>query len=196
MLVAFEGIDGSGKSTVIRGVAKALRREGLVVKVTQEPSSTWVGKAVRKAISAKLDPLTLAFLFLADRSEHVAGMRLDKATVVLTDRYRDSTSAYQAAALSERMPEALGWLTQLQEPLFPSPDLGILLDVPAEVGVRRISGRARKEPFEKVKFLRRVRSNYLRLAGMGRLVVVDAQAPVDEVVAKATALVLAARRTR
>lgn len=194
MLVAFEGIDGSGKSSVVRGVARVLRREGFRVRVTQEPTSTWLGRAVRKGISSKLDPLALAFLFLSDRAEHAKTFTEGKATIVLTDRYRDSTTAYQAAALDGRLEKPLEFLAALQDRLFPAPDLALLLDVPAEVGIRRIAPRAKKEPFEKVRFLRRVRSNYLRLAGEDRLVVVDATRPLEEVVARCAGLV--ARRAR
>lgn len=194
MLVAFEGIDGSGKSSVAKAVASALRTQGLPVRLTQEPTSTWLGKSVRKGISGGLDPLALAFLFLADRAEHVKRLGAKDADIVLTDRYRDSTTAYQAAALDERLPGALGLLSRLQDGLFPAPDLAILLDVPAEVGVKRIAGRSKKEPFEKVKFLRRVRTNYLRLAGEDRLIVVDATRPIDEVVRRCVALVAAKRR--
>jgi dTMP kinase len=184
VLVAFEGIDGSGKSTVMKKVASALRKEGLRVHLTQEPTSTWLGKTVRRAISSKIDPLSLAFLFLSDRAQHVRRLASREDDVILTDRYRDSTTAYQAVALAERMPHALDSFLGLQDALFPAPDLGILLDIPAEVGVRRIAGRSKKEPFEKIRFLRQVRSNYLRLAKGNRLLVVDATPSVDEVVAK------------
>jgi dTMP kinase len=189
VLVALEGIDGSGKSTVARLVARALRADGASVRVTQEPTKTWLGRAVRHGIASRLDPLALAFLFLSDRAQHVRAMESWRADVVLTDRYRDSTTAYQAAALGDRMPDALGRLRSLQEGLFPAPDVGILLDVPAELGVRRIRGRTKREPFEKVRFLRRVRSNYLRLAAGGRLWVVDATGPADEVAGKVLRLV-------
>jgi dTMP kinase len=184
VLVAFEGIDGSGKSTVIQAVAAALRKDGLRVHVTQEPTSTWLGRAVRKAISSKLDPL-----FLADRAQHVRAIADRREDVVLTDRYCDSTTAYQAAALADRLPSALDYFQRLQGGLFPAPDLGILLDVPSEVGVARIASRSKKEPFEKIQFLRRVRSNYLKLAAGNRLIVVDATTDPAIVADKATALV-------
>lgn len=191
MLVAFEGIDGSGKSSVVRKVASALRRDGHTVKTTQEPTKTWLGRAVRKGISRRLEPLSLAFLFLSDRALHVKQLTQPDA-IILTDRYRDSTTAYQAAALANRLPNALEYFQGLQESLFPAPDLALLLDIPAELGVERIKGRAHKEPFEKIAFLRRVRSNYLRLAKNGRLLVVDASPSLDIVVDK----VLRVVRTR
>lgn len=189
MLVAFEGIDGSGKSTVMKNVAAALRQDGLRVHVTQEPTGTWLGQVVRKSISSKLDPLSLAFLFLSDRAQHVRALASRSEDVALTDRYCDSTTAYQAAALSDRMPHALDYFRSLQDALFPRPDLAVLLDIPAEVGLARIANRAKKEPFEKIRFLRRVRSNYLRLARGHRLIVVDATASIEDVTSKVLTLI-------
>ena len=189
MLVAFEGIDGSGKSTVMKKVAAKLRKDGLRVRLTQEPTGTWLGQEVRRAISSKIDPMALAFLFLSDRAQHVRDIAEGDEDLVLTDRYRDSTSAYQAVALAQRVPDALAYFTRLQDSLFPAPDIGILLDIPAEVGVARIAGRTKKEPFEKIQFLRGVRSNYLRLAKENRLIVVDATPTVDEVVEKVLGVV-------
>lgn len=195
MLVVLEGIDGSGKTTVLRMVASALRREGRRVVVTAEPTRTWVGRQVRAGIASRLDPLALAFLFLADRARHVHTFDgRSRGEIVLCDRYRDSTTAYQAAALADRLPRALEHFRRLQDDLFPAPDLAILLDVPAALGVARIRGRAAKEPFERTRFLRRVRSNYLRLARGGRLVVVDATGPAPAVAAKVLGLVRAAAR--
>lgn len=189
MLVAFEGIDGSGKSTVMKKVAARLRKDGVRVRITQEPTGTWLGQAVRRAISSKIDPMALAFLFLSDRAQHVRDIAGSQEEIVVTDRYRDSTTAYQAVALADRVPDALAYFTRLQDSLFPAPDLAILLDIPAEVGVARIAGRTKKEPFEKIQFLRRVRSNYLKLATGNRLIVVDAQPTVDEVVEKVLRLI-------
>lgn len=190
MLVALEGIDGSGKSTVARLVARRLRAEGHRVRLTQEPTKTWLGRAVRKGISSRLDPLSLAFLFLSDRALHARELAaIPKKQIVITDRYADSTTAYQSAALSDSIPGALEYFRRLQDERFPRPDLTILLDVPAELGVRRIAGRSTKEPFEKVRFLRRVRSNYLRLAMLNRMIVVDASLPAALVADKVANLI-------
>jgi dTMP kinase len=190
VLVALEGIDGSGKSTVAKLVAKRLRAAGHKVLVTQEPTKTWLGRAVRKGIASRLDPMALAFLFLSDRALHLRQLGDDtKKQIVITDRYADSTTAYQGAALADAMPGALEYFRRLQAERFPRPDLSVLLDIPAEVGVDRIAGRRTKEPFEKVRFLRRVRSNYLRLAKLNGLVVVDATRPLDVVAEKVHSLI-------
>jgi dTMP kinase len=190
VLVAFEGIDGSGKSTVMQLVASALRAQGLRVETTQEPTKTWLGEAVRRGIREAIDPLAMAFLFLADRALHVPELRKE-GSIVLTDRYADSTTAYQAAALEGRVADPLQYLVKVQDELFPRPDLALLLDVNVDVALKRIQGRAQMEPFEQEQFLRRVRSNYLRLAKENRLVVVDAGGPAQSVADKIVPLIVA-----
>lgn len=188
MLVAFEGIDGSGKSTALRSVARALRARGRRVVVTAEPTRTWVGRAVRLGIRSRLDPLALCALFLADRAAHVAALRpsLRGNAIVLTDRYADSTTAYQAAALKGRVRSPLERLRRVQAELFPRPDIVFLFDVDPAVSLRRIRGRRVREPFERIRFLRQVRKNYLRLAKAGkrRWRVLDARRPATELSAQ------------
>lgn len=164
------------------------------MRTTREPTETWLGRAVRAGIRNRIDALAQALLFLSDRAMHVRELRKRPRGVTITDRYRDSTTAYQAAALANEIPHALDFFAQLQDRLFPAADLGILLDVPPEVGLRRIGGRKRKEPFERLRFLRRVRTNYLRLSRQRRLVVVDATRPASVVAAEVTRLIL--RRLR
>ena len=150
--------------------------------LTQEPTKTWLGRAVRRGIRSRLDPLAMACLFLADRAAHATSMTDRPAKeVVITDRYRDSTSVYQAAALVGRLKDPLVFFSQLQDQWFPAPDVAILFDVPVRVGLARIRGRKVKEPFEKVRFLEKVRENYLRLAAEGRLEVLDADRPIGQV---------------
>lgn len=181
MLVAFEGVDGSGKSTALRAVARELRARGRRVLVTQEPTRTWLGRAVRRGIRSRLDPFALTGLFLADRALHVDALRsaLRKKTVVLTDRYADSTTAYQGVALRGIVPNAFDSLRRLQATLFPPPDIVFLFDVDPAVSLRRIHRRAVREPFERVAFLRRVRGAYRLLARRDprRWRVLDARRP-------------------
>lgn len=184
MLVSFEGIDGSGKSTMVRAVARALRARGRRVVVTREPTASWLGRAVRRGIRRRMDPLGLAFLFLGDRALHVGALRreLERGTVVLTDRYADSTTAYQAATLQGRIRRPLETLRRWQAALFPRPEIVFLLDVDPAVSLRRIGGRKVKEPFERIRFLRRVRANYRTLARRDskRWHVLDASRPRRE----------------
>jgi len=166
VLVAFEGIDGSGKSTLIRAVAARLRKRGLPIVATAEPTTTPLGRLVRTGLRERYDPWLQAGLFLADRALHVALLApaLARGDVVLTDRYVDSTTAYQSTALEGRFEGALSALELVQETIFPEPDLVVWLDLPPRDAVRRIRGRTVKEPYEKVRFLEGVRKNYERLA--------------------------------
>src|SRR5207244_12887061 len=99
--VTFEGIDGSGKTTVSRLVKDRLRSRGHSVFLTSEPTGDWLGETVRRGIEKGVSPLTESFLFLADRAAHIPEIRshLDPGECVLCDRYADSTYAYQGAHL-------------------------------------------------------------------------------------------------
>jgi dTMP kinase len=184
VLVAFEGIDGSGKSTLIRRVAQQLRRSKVDIVVTAEPTTTPLGRLVRRGIQERFDPLLQAGLFLTDRALHALQLAPDLLSdcVVLTDRYADSTTAYQAVALDGRVPQPLENLHRVQRAIFPRPDLVILLDLPPEAALRRIRGRRVKEQYERQRFLARVRANYRKLARQDpdRWLVLDAQRPVAE----------------
>src|SRR4030042_4873637 len=95
--VTFEGIDGSGKSTVSKLVYKQLKSKGLDVVLTVEPTDTWIGKQVKKCIASNSDPFVTAFIFIADRIEHGKQIKkwLNEGKIVLCDRYAESTYAYQ-----------------------------------------------------------------------------------------------------
>lgn len=194
MLVSFEGIDGSGKSTAARAVARRLRARGLSVRVTQEPTTTWLGRAVRRGIRNHLDPLALCGLFLADRALHVASIWPEsvRGRVVITDRYTDSTTAYQGAALDRRLPAAMEVLDRFQALAFPRPDVVILLDLPVPTALSRLRHRRVREPFERARFLKRVRANYLRLARRNarRWRILDARRPARRIADEAAEFIL------
>lgn len=184
MLVAFEGIDGSGKSTAARAVARRLRAAGHPVVLTREPTATVLGRAVRDGIRSRTDAVRLAGLVLADRAAHAVVLEelLRRKGLVLTDRYVDSTTAYQAVTLAGRVPAPLQTLRRVQELLFPVPEVVFLLDLAPERALGRLGGRRVREPFERAAFLRRVRANYLRLsrAAPRQWVRLDATHPARE----------------
>lgn len=185
MFVTFEGIEGSGKSTVVRGIADWCRENEYLFLVTREPGGTPIGEGIREILldprNTDLAPQAELHLYLADRAQHVAQLirpALDEGIAVLCDRYGDSTVAYQGAArgmgeeIVRMLHEAVTGATQ--------PDLTVLLDLPAEQGLARargrlIEGNTRMEE-EDIRFHRKVRSGFLRIAGEDpdRLVVVDA----------------------
>jgi len=182
--VTFEGIDGSGKTSVAGKTAARLRRRGMPVVLTTEPTRTWLGGAVKRSYREPVSSFTEAFLFMADRATHTMRIEelLRKGELVISDRYCDSTYAYQAARLKGMVKDPMNWLRRVSEPFIVEPDLTILLDIEPRSGLRRIAARKKKVHFENESFLRQVRRNYLTLARAKRFVVLDASRSLDEVV--------------
>ena len=181
--VTFEGIDGSGKTTVSRLVAKSLQARGRRVYLTSEPTKTWLGEAVRHAYDGDVGAVAESFLFLADRAAHLTEIRahLERRELVLCDRYADSTYAYQGARLEGLMDNPIRFLQRASESWMLHPDLTILLRVPAELARKRIEGRPHLVRFEDLAFLKKVAANYNRLARAHRFVVIDGTRGADAV---------------
>lgn len=173
--VTFEGIDGSGKTTVSHLVMEKLRSRGHAVFLTSEPTTGWLGDVVRRGVEQDVDAITEAFLFLADRSTHIPQIRshLEKGELVLCDRYADSTYAYQGARLVGVLPDPIRFLQTASRGWLLSPDLTILLRVRPELGIKRIQNRPTKIRFEDLALLRRVAANYDRLAKSRRFAILD-----------------------
>jgi dTMP kinase len=195
VFVAFEGGEGSGKSTQIELLATALRNEGRPVTVTHEPGATPVGTQIRRLVLHDDDPIAPraeALLFAADRAQHVDTVirpALDAGQVVLTDRYVDSSLAYQGVGRKltvEEVQRVSRWATGGLQP-----DLTVLLDLPAAEGLRRATGRtgADKLEAESIEFHEQVRGAFRALAEADprRYMVVDARLAPEEI----SALVLA-----
>ncbi|HTD81336.1 MAG TPA: dTMP kinase, partial [Thermoplasmata archaeon] len=180
--VTFEGIDGSGKTTVVHRIEPELRRRGVKVTLTSEPTRTWLGDAVRKSYQDDVGPLAETFLFLADRARHTEVIRtwVAAGSIVVSDRYADSTYAYQGARLMGVVKDPIRWLQRVSAPVVLEPDLTILLEVPARLGLRRIADRKRKVRFEKEGFLTKVAKNYDRLARSPRFVRIDGARPAAD----------------
>jgi dTMP kinase len=178
VLITVEGVEGSGKSTQMRRLARWLRRRGFPVELTREPDGTALGTGVRRLFEHGPQPLTETFLFLAARHQHVAERVrpwLRRGRVVLSDRYADATVAYQGYGrgldpemIRELNVRATGGVL---------PDLTLLFDLDPAIGLRRI-GRRRRDHFERqaLAFHRRVRRGYLALhrAEPKRVRVIDA----------------------
>ncbi len=182
MFATFEGIDGSGKSTISRKVYEKVKTKKDAT-LTQEPTKNWLGDGVNRAIMEGLDPITIALAFMSDRNEHVKKIRrwLEEGKMVICDRYADSTLAYQGAQLEGKIDEPLKWLKLVHEPFYYEPDLTFLLIIDPEIALKRI--RRKHTPFEKKGFLEKVQDNYLNLAtGNPRFVKLDAKKSVDELV--------------
>ncbi|MGZ1490757.1 dTMP kinase [Brevibacterium sediminis] len=197
--IAIEGGDGSGKTTQIKRVSAALADDGYHVEATREPGGTELGTKIRSVLFDSDPPSsrTEALLFAADRAHHVASLvdpSLDAGNIVITDRYIDSTIAYQAAGRSfdEKTILALSrWATQGLVP-----NLTIVLDIEPEVAAERMGKRGDSNYLddENQQFHQRVRQTYLSRAHkeLDRYVVLDASVDADEL----TEQILAAIRAR
>ncbi len=185
--VAIEGIDGSGKSTVIRLLADTLPR----VYVTREPSGGPIGRLIREWAlrGGSVDPYVDTLLFAADRIEHYRREiepKLRENFLVVTERYIESSIAYQGAA---GVP--IDFIKYINS-LVPKSDLTVILDVDPQIAIARIARRGGVEKFEHVSFLRRVREIYLRRAAEEGYPVVDASRP-PEAVAREVAEIIKTR---
>jgi len=187
--ISFEGIEGSGKSTQVKLLADYLRSKGRNVLTTEEPGGTKIGVKIRAMLLAPenyMDPMTELLLYNASRAEHVRKViypAIIKNTVVITDRFLDSTVAYQGYARGID----LAIINTLNEIVAPDlkPFVTFLLDMDVEEGLRRNRG-ARKEDrleLETIEFHQRVRKGYLQIAAEepDRIKVVDASGSIEEV---------------
>ena len=165
VLITFEGVEGSGKSTQMRRLERWLRREGYRPEITREPDGTALGAAVRRLFERKPQPLAEMFLFMAARQQHVRekiGPWLRAGRVVLCDRYADATVAYQGYGRGVDLQLIREMNVHATGGVFP--DLTLLFDLDPALGFRRIAGR-RLDHFEREKlaFHRRVRRGYLEI---------------------------------
>jgi dTMP kinase len=172
LFIAFEGGDGAGKSTQAAMLASALEARGLAVLRTREPGGTPVGEKLRSLVldhgNGHIDARTEALIFAASRAAHASQVirpALDRGDVVLTDRYIDSSVAYQGAGRDLGMDAVRSlneWATSGLQP-----DLTVLLDVDPAVGrARRTAGNAAEDRLESEadEFHSRIRAAFLDLA--------------------------------
>ncbi len=186
--ITFEGIDGCGKSTVSKQIASILRERGNEVYHTMEPSESWLGQAVRRSYTEEISPFTEVFLFLADRATHTDRIKKELAAgkMVISDRYCDSSTAYQGALLEETLAgqgiDSVDWVAGMNSTIIQEPDITLLLDIAPEISLERLKVREELSKFEKQGYLEKVRANYLRIAEVEeRVKVIDANQPVDKV---------------
>ncbi|MEJ5914041.1 dTMP kinase [Pseudokineococcus sp. 1T1Z-3] len=192
VLVALEGGERSGKSTQAARLGQALQQEGVDVVLTREPGATPLGAELRRLVLAEggaaVTPRAEALLYAADRASHVAEVvrpALERGAVVITDRYVDSSLAYQGAGRSLPREEVLALSAWATEGLVP--DLVVVLDVDPSTSWQRRRGAGADDRLdaEPDDFHARVRQVFLDLARAGgdRYLVLDAAAPAVEVTA-------------
>ncbi|MCK5038737.1 MAG: dTMP kinase [Thermoplasmata archaeon] len=191
IFITFEGIDGCGKSTVSKQVASILQERGKEVYHTLEPSENWLGQAVRRSYTEEISPYTELFIFMADRATHTERIKkeLSAGKTVISDRYCDSSTAYQGALLHEPLAEqgidSVEWIMKMNKTIIREPDITLLLDISPEISLKRVEGRGELSKFEKQDYLEKVRANYLRIAkAESRIKIIDADQPVDKVLAE------------
>ncbi|MBT2446723.1 dTMP kinase [Streptomyces sp. ISL-43] len=179
--IALEGGDGAGKSTQVEALADWIRAKGHEVVVTREPGATPVGKRLRSILldvsSAGLSNRAEALLYAADRAEHVDTVvrpALERGAVVITDRYVDSSVAYQGAGRDLSPTEIARISRWATDGLVPN--LTVLLDVSPETARERFTEAPDRLESEPAEFHQRVRAGFLTLAAAdpGRYLVVDA----------------------
>jgi len=180
--VTFEGIDGSGKSTIIKKVFERLKSKGHDVILTFEPTDSWIGKIVQKCIKTKSDTYVTAFTFIADRVDHCKQIQkwLDDGKIVLCDRYAESTYAYQGAQMQDLVDDAIKWLQDLSKNRIIMPDRTFLFVIEPKDSIARIQNRNNLIPFEKVDFLEKVHKNYLEICKGKRFVKLDATKTIQD----------------
>lgn len=190
IFITFEGIEGCGKSTQAMLLAKELKSAGYRVKLTREPGGTSLGNSVRRILlnsrGLNILPLSELFLYLVSRYQHVEEVikkELAKKCIVISDRFSDSSVAYQGygrglgvAFVAKLDRIATGGL---------KPDLTFILDCPSEVGIKRILSKRIPDRIEKEKiaFHERVRKGYLEIAKKNnkRIVIIDATKKKEEI---------------
>lgn len=203
VFITIEGPDGSGKSTQVRLLAAHLQQQGLPVVVTREPGGTELAEKIRGLLleisNEAVTPVTEALLYAASRAQHVEHLikpALARGAVVVSDRFVDSSIAYQG--FGRGLGAELVW--RINEPALSGilPHLTIVLDIDPGAGLKRLAQRSQESRIgldrlerEALDFHRRVREGFLQVARQfpQRVTVLDAAAPVEEVHRQIVALV-------
>ena len=203
MFITLEGPEGSGKTSHISHLVEFLREKGYTVFPTREPGGTSIGEQIREVIhdlkNVEMHPRTETLLYQAARAqivEQVIRPRLAAGEIVLSDRYADSTIAYQGYGHQQDLEQVRGLIRYATGGLVP--DLTILLDLDVEVGLKR---KTRQDEWNRldaytVDFHRRVRAGYLEMVKLdpARWSIVDAGQPWEQVQADLRAVLTSALR--
>ena len=188
MFISVEGIEGCGKSTLVNGLDQHLQERNIDYVITKEPGSTSIGKILRSILLDKkqqISPLTELLLMFSDRLDHldkVIKPSLEEGKIVITDRYIDSTYAYQGAGrgISKGIIDNLVSQTEIM-----LPDRTILLDLSPEEGLKRASTRNELDRFESenIEFHKRLRKSFLDAASTNpdRFLTIDAEQEPDKI---------------
>ena len=197
-LITLEGIDGSGKGTVAKYLASRLRERMPERKLvlTAEPTTGQTGRMLREELarsgeeeegeSSTARRMQELFLFMADHAYHLAETvipALNSGAIVLSDRYADSTAAYQGVTLRGIVPDPVNWIQNISRPWNVLPDMTILLVLDPQMALLRIEARPGRDKFERLEFLKQVDGNFRLMAAIEpeRFVQIDAAQDADDV---------------
>jgi len=183
--ITLEGIEGSGKSTNLESIKSVLDQKKIEYVITREPGGGPLGSHLRKLLLDKeqsISPSVEMLLMMADRKDHVDNLinpNLNKGICVISDRYLDSTIAYQGGGrqLDTDLINSLSVTLKL-----PTPDLTLLFDLPVDVALQRATERSELDRFEREpkEFHSRIRDSYLELASNNRRIkTVDSSKHID-----------------
>ncbi|MGP1586789.1 MAG: dTMP kinase [Treponemataceae bacterium] len=189
--IAFEGLDGTGTSTQINLLAAKLKKEN--VFITAEPTQNQIGTFLRKILKGQIEihPKTAAYLFAADRCEHVYGKegiieQHNSGKIIVSDRYLFSSLAYQSLECGEELPYALNRH-------FPLPSTVFFFDLEPEKSLERVLNRAKKngeqmEIYEKLEFQRKTYEMYKKIMKYYeenhknlKIIRIDAEKSIEEI---------------
>ena len=184
--ITLEGIEGSGKTSSLKSITDLLDKKNISYIVTREPGGSSIGKELRAILldpDTEISPEVELMLMLSDRKDHVEKIilpNLKKGNWVISDRFMDSSIAYQGGG--RQLDKKL--IVSLTEHLnLPQPDLTLLFDLPVEISLSRVKARGELDRFEKeeLEFHKRIRNTYLELAknNSNRIKIIDSSKKIE-----------------
>ena len=184
--ITLEGIEGSGKTSSIKSITDLLDKRNISYIVTREPGGSSIGKELRAILlhpDTEISPEVELMLMLSDRKDHVEKIilpNLEKGNWVVSDRFMDSSIAYQGGGrqLGKKLIISVAEYLNL-----PQPDLTLLFDLPVEISLSRVKARGELDRFEKeeLEFHKRIRNTYLELAknNSNRIKIIDSSKKIE-----------------
>lgn len=184
--ITLEGIEGSGKTSSLKSITDLLDKKNISYIVTREPGGSSIGKELRAILldpDTEISPEVELMLMLSDRKDHVEKIilpNLEKGYWVISDRFMDSSIAYQGGGrqLDKKLIISLTDYLNL-----PQPDLTLLFDLPVEISLSRVKARGELDRFEKeeLEFHKRIRNTYLDLAknNSNRIKIIDSSKKIE-----------------
>ena len=184
--ITLEGIEGSGKTSSLKSITDLLDKKNISYVVTREPGGSSIGKELRAILldpETEISPEVELMLMLSDRKDHVEKIilpNLEKGNWVVSDRFMDSSIAYQGGGrqLGKKLIISVAEYLNL-----PQPDLTLLFDLPVEISLSRVKARGDLDRFEKeeIEFHKRIRNTYLDLAtnNSNRIKIIDSSQKIE-----------------